>query len=74
MAQVGSDALKAKPQANVYTVLLIVAILALGVTIGLVLHNLLSPPPAGYGLDIGALFDSEKALKDLPQRPKLPTR
>ena len=56
-AQPPDTALKGAPQANVYTVLVIVAILALGVTIGLVLYNLLSPVPDGYGLDIGALFD-----------------
>ncbi len=52
-----------KPQPNVYTILLIVAIIAMGVTIGVVLHNLMADPPVGYGLTFGELFQS---LKDLP--------
>ena len=52
-----------KPQADVYTVLLIVAIVCLAVTIGLVLHNLMSPVPAGgYGLSFGDLFKSSESL------------
>ena len=56
-----------KAQPDVYTVLLIVAILVLGVSIGLVLNNLLSAPPSGYGLSFGALFDSAKLPE--PIRP-----
>jgi len=66
LAQAPDSGLKGKPQANVYTVLVIVAILALGVTIGLVLYNLLSPVPDGYGLDIGALFDPPATPKPAP--------
>ena len=56
-----------KAQPNVYTVLLIVAIIALSVAIGLVMNHLMSPPPDGYGLSFGALFDSAKLPE--PIRP-----
>ena len=46
-----------KPQPNVYTLLLIVAILALALTLGLVMYNLMAPMPTGYGLDFGTLFN-----------------
>jgi len=59
---------KAPP--NVYTVLLIAAILLLGAALGLVLHNLMAESPAGYGLSFGALFDSGE-LPD-PIRPISP--
>ena len=52
-----------KPQANIYTVLVFVAIVALGVTVGFVLYNLLSPCTdggVGYGLKFGELFDAPK--------------
>lgn len=54
---------RGRPQANIYTVILIVAILALGTAIGFVLYNLLSPIPDGYGLDFGALFDPPEVPK-----------
>ena len=43
---------EAKPQTNVYTLLLVVAILALGATIGVVLWNLITV----YGLQFGDIF------------------
>lgn len=48
----------AKPRPNVYTVLIIVAIIALAVTIGIVLNNLMSPvgPDGGYGMSLSDLF------------------
>jgi len=53
--------IKARPQPNIYTVLIIVAILILGVTVGLVLNNLLTPTAqGGYGLEFGMLFDHSK--------------
>ena len=62
MTQAYTDAptVTVKSQPDVYTVLLIVAILVLGVSIGLVLSNLMAAPPDGYGLSFGALFDSAK--------------
>ena len=50
-----------KPQPNIYTVLLIVAIVALAVTIGLVLYNLLADVAAGkgYGLTLPQVLKGE---------------
>ncbi len=54
-----------KPQPDVYSVLLIVAVVALGVTLGLCLNNMLSPlAEGGYGLEFGQLLDG--TLPDLP--------
>ena len=46
----------AKPQPDIYTLLMIIAILALALTMGLVLHNLMAAVPDGYGLSLGELF------------------
>lgn len=51
-----SPVVPAKLQPNIYTSMLAVAILALGITVGIVLWNLLSEPPVGYGLTFGDLF------------------
>ena len=64
MAQIPSRSslVEVKAQPNMYTIMLIVAILVLAITIGLVLYNLLSPvilldgQPGGYGMEIGDLF------------------
>jgi ABC-type dipeptide/oligopeptide/nickel transport system permease component len=58
MSQLSSQGpvIQVKPQPNVYTVLLVVAAVALAVTIGLVLYNLMAEPPAGYGLSFGDLL------------------
>lgn len=41
-----------KPQSNIYTLLMIVSILALTVTIVLVIRNLMLPvPEGGYGIE-----------------------
>ena len=48
---------RVKPQPNVYTLLIIVGILVLAATIGIVLWNLLSDPPSGYGLSFGDLLN-----------------
>lgn len=45
---------KAKPQPDVYTLLMVVAIVTLGVTIALVLCNLTSD--GGYGMNLSELF------------------
>ncbi len=47
---------RVKPQSNVYTVLLLVAILVLAAAIGIVLHNLMTV----YGLSLGELFQTLK--------------
>ena len=55
-----------KPLPNVYTVLLLVATVALALAIGVVLYNLLSEVPSGgYGLVFGLIFSGG----DLPERP-----
>lgn len=47
---------QAKPQPNIYTVLLIIAIVALGVTVGVAIGNL----TATYGLSFGEIFQPLK--------------
>ena len=49
-----------KPQPDVYTAMLVIAIVALVVTVGIVLWNLLSSMPEGYGLTFSAIFDQSK--------------
>jgi len=46
-----------KPQPNVYTVLLAVAVVVLCVAIGVVIWRLTASPPAGYGLEIKHIFN-----------------
>jgi len=54
----------AKPGPNVYTALLLVAIIALAVTIGFSMHHLMSSPQnGGYGLAIGDLFAPVEVAK-----------
>jgi hypothetical protein len=51
-----SQVVRAKPQPNIYTALLMVAVVVLLVTLGVVLFTLLSPMPKGYGLEFGDLL------------------
>lgn len=51
-----ASGLRAQPQPNVYTVLLIVAVLALLATLVVVLRTLMAPMPGGYGLNLEDLF------------------
>ena len=53
----------ARPQANIYTVLLLVAIVALVVAIGIVLYNLTAPLPNGYGLTLKQVFQGGELPK-----------
>ena len=48
--------IQVKPQPDVYTMLLVVAILVLAVTVGVSLYYLLAAPPTGCGLSFGDLF------------------
>ena len=48
-------AMRPRPQANIYTMLLIVACLVLGATIGMVLWNLIDV----YGLSFGEIFQAK---------------
>jgi hypothetical protein len=52
--------IEVRPQPNIYTVLLLVAIMALAIAIGVVLWKLTSAPPTGYGLQISELLDPIK--------------
>ncbi len=61
---------KIKAGPNVYTVLLIVAILSLWVGIGFTAKRLMSDPPAGYGVSIGEMFSpAEEAQIDKFKEP-----
>lgn len=67
------ETIKLKPQPNVYTVLVIVAILVLGLTVGLVLRNLLEPATPerkGYGLEFNMLLDHSKLPDPVKVQPK----
>ncbi len=57
MSQMSSGpVVRVKPQPNIYTILLVAAILVVGIALGLVLYKLMSPLPAGYGLEFGDIF------------------
>jgi hypothetical protein len=51
---------RGKSQPNIYTALLLVAVVALLVTLVVVLWTLMAAPPKGYGLQIGDLFGALK--------------
>lgn len=60
-ANMDQPVITVKPSPDIYTVLLIVGILVIGVSLGLVLHNLLTPvQEGGYGLEFMAIFDASK--------------
>ena len=48
------------PQPNVYTMILLVAIIVLAVAIVAAFWKLTSLPPVGYGLNFGAFFEPFK--------------
>jgi hypothetical protein len=64
MAKAPSDApvVQVKPQPDVYTIMLIIAIIALAVSIGFVLWTLIAAPPNGYGLSLGEIFGPLKGI------------
>ena len=45
-----------KPQPNVYTILVLLAVVALALAVGMCLWKLTSAPPVGYGLEIKDFF------------------
>ena len=55
---------QATPQPDIYTLMLIIAIVALITTIAMVLYNLMSAVPTGYGLSVGELFQPPSELID----------
>lgn len=63
-AQSKQPVVSVKPQADIYTLLVAVAILALCVGIGLVLYDLMSQE--GYGMAFGDIFLPLKDMKNLP--------
>lgn len=49
--------IQVKPPPNIYTILVFVAVLAIGATIGFVLYNLMTPVvDGGYGLKFEEIF------------------
>jgi hypothetical protein len=54
--------IQVKPQPDVYTVLIVVAILILAVTLGVSLYYLLTPSPTGCGLSFVDLFSKVAPL------------
>ena len=59
MTQVSTQApvVQLKPQANIYTILIIIAALVLAVALGVMLYHLMAAPPNGYGMSLGQIFD-----------------
>ncbi len=53
---VRSPVVKVKPQPNIYTLLLVLAIIFLAVTVGIVMHNLMT----AYGMTFAELFTGQK--------------
>ena len=53
-----------KPQPDVYTLLLLVAILLLAVGIGVVLHNLTTT----YGMSVGDIFSGKTNVPAVPAK------
>lgn len=53
-----------KPQSDIYTLLVIVTILAMAVAAGMALYDLISPE--GYGMRFGDIFLPLKEMKNLP--------
>lgn len=65
-----SNVVEVKPSANVYTVLIIIALLSLLATIGIAGRRLMSPAPEGYGISAGEMFSPFEE----PQQASAPTR
>ena len=60
----GQPVVSVKPQPDVYTLLVIVTILALAVAISLTLYDLMSLE--GYDMSFGDIFAPLKDMKNLP--------
>ncbi|MBT3200660.1 MAG: hypothetical protein HN350_12175 [Phycisphaerales bacterium] len=58
MSQLPQDgSVQVKPQSNIYTMMMIITVLVLGVAIGLAVQKMTATPDAGgYGLTIGEIF------------------
>lgn len=58
-AQLGGPVIAAKPVPNIYTALIVVAIVVMLIAIIIGMYTLLAPMPAGYDLHFGDLFSKE---------------
>jgi hypothetical protein len=72
-----NNVVEVKPSPNVYTVLILVAILAQAAAIFLAGNKLMADPPQGYGVPAGLLFkpfDDQKTQVDqnLPAKTNAP--
>jgi len=54
-----------RPQPNIYTVLLLIAIIALGVAVGVAIWRLTATMPTGYGLELKHIFKPGSPLPGL---------
>ncbi|MHC4981981.1 MAG: hypothetical protein ACYTF6_02295 [Planctomycetota bacterium] len=64
-AEARGPSVPVRPQPNVYTVLLVIAILAICVTVGVVIWKLTSPMDAGYGIRLKHIFSPGTPLPDI---------
>lgn len=55
----GQGRTSGKPAPNIYTVMLLVAIVALIVSIVVVVGSLTAQPPDGYGMEFSEIFGSK---------------
>lgn len=63
-----SNPVEVKASPNVYTVLIIIALLSLLATIGIAGNRLMKPAPEGYGMEVGQMFSPfEENRKQMEQ-------
>jgi hypothetical protein len=56
--------IQVKPQSSIYTLMMIITILVLCVSVGVVMHKLMSPAiEGGYGMTFGELSDPVQTPK-----------
>ncbi len=58
-----NNVVEVQPAPTIYTLLLLIALLALVAGIGITAHRLLASPPTGYGLSVGDLFRSWEKIQ-----------
>jgi hypothetical protein len=58
------ETIQVKPQSNIYTLMMIITVLVLGVAVGLVIQKLMgSVDQGGYGMTFGEVFGTIKMPK-----------
>jgi hypothetical protein len=58
------ETIQVKPQSNIYTLMMIITVLVLGVVVGLVMQKLMGPVDhGGYGMTFGEVFGTIKMPK-----------